>query len=190
MPPMPVYYVGKGTQFGVLDQFDGTDPSVYEAARERLSGSATLEELAGQRAAEGGLSEADVQHFKEHWLKSWWKGKHVDQVLRAGIVKALDTAMANEEHGLLPIEALWVCAQEDVFQVYVNQGPHQVTVIVYTPPPEEYPSDPRTLDEKIWVVKARDDLDGDIPGPITRLNPAGEWPVLIERQLKHVAGAS
>ncbi len=111
-------------------------------------------------------------------------------MLRAGIVKALDTAMPNEDHGLLPIEALWVCASEDVFQVYVNRGPHQVTVIVYTPPPVEYAADPRTLDEQIWVVKARDDFDGDVPGPITQLNAAGEWPVLIERQLKHVAGAS
>ncbi len=49
MPPMPVYYVGKGTQFGVLDQFDGSDQQAYETARERLSGSASLAELAEQR---------------------------------------------------------------------------------------------------------------------------------------------
>ena len=35
--------------------------------------------------------------------------------------------------------------------------------------------------------QTRDDYDDTIPGPITRLNPDDEWPVLIERQLRYVA---
>ena len=103
MPPMPVYYVGKGTQFGVLDMFDGTDRTVYDAALERLD--RPLAELAAERAAkqaakraeqagegadEGGLSDTDVRHFEKDWLgNEWWPNKHVELILRAGIKKAL-----------------------------------------------------------------------------------------------------
>ena len=87
---------------------------------------------------------------------------------------------------MLPIEALWVCADEDVFQVYVNQGPHQVTVIVYTPPPGSYAARAHELNENIWVVKVRDDYDGTLHGSeIHRLTPESDWPVLIERQLRY-----
>jgi hypothetical protein len=34
----------------------------------------------------------------------------------------------------LPIESLWVCANEGEFQVYISEGPRQITVIVFTPP--------------------------------------------------------
>lgn len=187
MPPMPVYYVGKGTQFGVLDMFDGTDRAVYDAALERLN--RPLAELAVERAAKGGLSETDVRHFDKDWLgNDWWPNKHVELILRAGIRKALEVATANDRDNPLPVEALWVCADEDVFQVYVNEGPHQVTMIVYTPPPKHYPGRQRELDERIWVVKTRDDFDGTLEGsPIQHLNPHDEWPVLIERQLRYVA---
>jgi hypothetical protein len=187
MPPMPVYYVGKGTQFGVPDMFDGTDRKVYDDALTRLRGPTPLQNLAQNRANAGGLTQQDVDHFKDHWLDKWWKGKHVTEVLRAGIIKALEVALPTSERRLLPVEALWVCANEDVFHIYVNEGPHQVTVIVYTPTPEEYPPQPAVNDEGIWVVKTRDDNDtANVAGPITRLNPAEEWPVLIERRLKHV----
>ena len=83
------------------------------------------------------------------------------------------------------MEALWVCADENVFQVYVNEGPHQVTIIVYTPPPKHYPDRVHELRERIWVVKARDDFDDDLEGHIRHLNPDDGWPVLIERQLSY-----
>jgi hypothetical protein len=186
---MPVYYVGKGSQFGVLDMFDGTNQEDYEAALGRLESPSSLAQLAEQRAEAGGLSDRDVEHFEHDWLgDTWWAAKHVALVLRAGIRRALQTALPNERHGLLPIEALWVCASEDVFQVYVNEGPHQVTIIVYTPPPQ-YSTRDRELEERIWVVKTRDDWDETLPGPVTRLNPEHEWPVLIERQLRYAAAA-
>lgn len=183
MPPMPVYYVGKGRQFGVLDMFDGTDRAVYDAALERLN--RPLTELAADRAAKGGLSETDVRHFDKDWLgNDWWPNKHVELILRAGIRKALEVATAYDDK-LLPVEALWVCADEDVFQVYVNEGPHQVTIIVYTPPPKRYAAREQELQELIWVVKTRDDFDDTLEGPIRHLNPQDEWPVLIERQLNY-----
>ena len=185
MPPMPVYYVGKGTQFGVLDMFDGTDRAVYDAALERLN--RPLGELAAERAAKGGLSNTDVRHFDKDWLgEEWWPNKHVELILRAGIRKALEVATQNEREKLLPVEALWVCADENVFQVYVNEGPHQVTMIVYTPPPKHYPEREHELQERIWVVKTRDDFDDNLKGShIQRLNAHDEWPILIERQLSY-----
>ena len=186
MPPMPVYYVGKGSQFRVLDMFDGTQQELYDETLARLEDT-PLTELAQHRADEGGLTDQDVQHFENDWLGTWWQHKHVGLILRAGIRKAIQIALPNDDHDLLPIEALWVCADDGVFQVYVNEGPHQVTVIVYTPPPELYASQRQELEERIWVVKTRDDYDDTIPGPITRLNPEDEWPVLIERQLRYVA---
>lgn len=188
MPPMPVYYVGKGAQFGVLDMFDGTRQEDYEAALARLE-STSLRELAEQRVSAGGLTDGDVEHFRNDWLGTWWPQQHVEAVLRAGIRKALQTALPSDRHGLLPVEALWVCADETVFHVYVNEGPRQVTVIVYTPPPE-YSDRDREVEERIWVVKARDDFDDALPGEITRLNPDDEWPVLIERQLRYTAETS
>lgn len=200
MPPMPVYYVGKGSQFGVLDMFDGARQEDYEAALRRLESSSLLD-LARRRADAGGLTRGDVQHFHDEWLgepgatvgvkageqdRRWWPDQHVELVLRAGIRKALELALPNDEHGLLAVEALWVCAAEGVFYVYVNEGPRQVTIIVYTPPPK-YSERERELDERIWVIKARDDYDAGVPGEIRRLNPDDDWPVLIERRLRYAA---
>ena len=43
MPPMPTYYVGKGTQFGVLDMFDGKSETVqlYRDTIAKLNSSTT-----------------------------------------------------------------------------------------------------------------------------------------------------
>ena len=196
MPPMPVYYVGKGTQFRVLDMFDGTNQAVYDAALDRLDSQLSLTELADARMAapteHASLSETDVKHFRKDWLKDWWPNLNVELVLRGGIRKALQVALPNDERAtLLPVEALWVCADEEVFHVYVNEGPHQVTVIIFTPPPEyEDPPLPRQIfEERIWVVKTRDDWDDTydtLTAPsIVRLNPGAEWPILIERQLHY-----
>lgn len=194
MPPMPVYYVGKGTQFRVLDMFDGSDQSVYDAALDRLNSTMSLTTLAAERQASPtrhtSLSDTDVRHFERDWLEKWWPNMNVELVLRGGIRKALEVALPNgERETLLPVEALWVCANEGVFQLYVNEGPHQVTVIIFTPPPkyEEPPLPRQVFEERIWVVKTRDDWDGpydELTAPsIRRLNPDDAWPILIERQL-------
>jgi len=194
MPPMPVYYVGKGSQFGVFDKlFDGTDRGIYDVTIENLD-NYSLMELTQQRRAQGFkgvdvLSDVDVEHFEKDWLGAWWQYKHVELVLKAGIKQALQTALPenNEANTLLPIEALWVCAADDVFQVYVNEGPHQITMIVYTPPPGNYYGRREgVLRERIAVVKVRDDFDDTLRGSeLTRLNDEQDWPVLIVRYLQY-----
>jgi len=193
MPPMPVYYVGKGSQFGVFDKlFDGTDREIYDATIENLD-NYSLMELTHVRRTQGFkgdqvLTDIDVEHFEKDWLGKWWPYKHVELVLKAGIKKAIQTALPenNQKDELLPIEALWVCATEDVFQVYVNEGPHQITMIVYTPPPGNYYARAGVLHERISVVKVRDDFDGLLHGSeLTRLNQQDEWPVLIVRDLQY-----
>jgi hypothetical protein len=191
MPPMPVYYVGKGSQFGVLDRFDGAHRERYDEAIARLQGAASLEQLAEQRrlAGDSALSTNDVAHFRNDWLTNWWKGKNVALVLRAGILRALQLALPQpHRERLLPVEAIWVCAQEDVFHVYVNEGPNQVTMIVYTPPPDDYSARGPAHPERIWVIKTRDDFD--LEEGTTRLNPGVEWPVLIEHQLQYSLGSA
>ena len=48
---MPVYYVGKGTQFRVLDMFDGTDRTIYDETLARLEDKdQSLQALAASRA--------------------------------------------------------------------------------------------------------------------------------------------
>jgi hypothetical protein len=200
---MPTYYVGKGTQFGVLDMFDGTNAAVYEAALNQLSSSKTLVQLANERMAAGGaLTGGDIRHFENDWVGTeWWAGLNVELVLRGGIRKALEVALfldadAPPENRAprpapLPVEVLWVCSEEQVFHVYVNEGKHQVTIVVYTPPPKYPDGTPGAgLDERIWVVKTRDTWDDKYPpsaAPIRRVNPEDEWPVLIERRLQYPA---
>jgi hypothetical protein len=190
---MPVYYVGKGSQFGVFDKlFDGTERDIYDATIENLD-KYTLMELTHERRAQGFkgdqvLTDIDVEHFEKDWLGTWWPYQHVELVLKAGIKKAVQTALPenNEKGELLPIEALWVCASENVFHVYVNEGPHQITMIVYTPPPGNYYARAGVLHERISVVKVRDDFDGVLRGSeLTRLNPDDDWPVLIVRDLQY-----
>jgi hypothetical protein len=169
MPSMPTYFVGKGRQFGFLDhQFGGEKDDymdAYDAALERID--EPLANLAAEHAAEwkgphvAGLNTDDADHFQQHWLAGWWPNKDVEQVLRAGYRAAIERARNLE----LPLESLWVCADEDQFQVYICEGPRQVTVIVFTPPPEERDGERQhsgarlTEDEPIWVVKKKDDDD-------------------------------
>jgi len=194
---MPVYYLGKGAQFAVLDDlFDGTNEDVYRSALRDL-GESSLSALTERRQAAGSrLTDTDVRHFGSHWLgageKAWWPNLDVERVFTAGLQKAIETALpkAKDKDGidrrLLPIEALWVCANENVFHVYVNEGPHQVTMIVYTPPPGSYEATSNQFDENMWVVKIRDNFDGTLQGsPIIRLNPGEEWPIIITRQLQY-----
>jgi hypothetical protein len=203
MPSMPVYFVGKGSQFGVLDaEYTGEDLTVYESAIAALEGAddTSMAELANARhgGKRGALSSQDVNHFQQDWLGAWWEHKHVGELIRQGFLAALKIAVegADEGRGPLPIEALWVCADEGVFQVYINKGPRQVTVLVFTPPPPDehahVPDDQLTANEDIWVVKTIDDHDSRIaPDEIDVLTPEGSFPVVIQRRLKYApTGAS
>ena len=171
MPSMPIYFVGKGRQFGSLDHQFGGDKAEYMKAYDDVLAriDRPLADLADQQAANwkgphvAGLNTEDANHFREDWLSRWWSGKDVEDVLRAGYRAAIERARDLE----LPIESLWVCANEDEFQVYICEGPRQVTVIVFTPPPEErhgqreHTEAQLTEDEPIWVVKKKESEDDE-----------------------------
>jgi hypothetical protein len=184
MPSMPTYYLGKGSQFGMLDrQFGGTEQEFlaqYRAALGRID--EPLAELASEHSdptsgLRAELTDTDVQHFRDHWLGTWWPRLRIEAVLRAGFREAI--TLAEQER--LPIETLWVCADEKTFQVYICQGPRQVTVIVFTPRPKEHVGhETLTEPEPIWVVKEKDDDDW---GAVERVAGADGDPPIIKRQL-------
>lgn len=191
MPSMPYYFIGKGSQFTLLDELfgvgdEGARQGAFDAALERLD-STPLGELAGRHTDRRGatrLSEGDVRHFKAHWLRAWWPDHDVEDIMRAGFKEALTRA---RDAGL-PLEALWVCADEKVFQVYINQGPHQVTVLVFTPPPSEHVADETlTAPENIWVVKQRDKWD---KGEFEVLEGERKGGDIIQKRLMYDPGPS
>src|SRR5207302_4697290 len=101
MPSMPYYFLGKGSQFAMLDQqFGGNDfMSQYDAALARLEGTTArpLSDLADAHSdpssgLQQGLTGNDAQHFRDHWLDNvggWWANTHTEAVLRTGLVEAI-----------------------------------------------------------------------------------------------------
>jgi len=184
---MPYYFLGKGSQFAMLDvQFGGNDfLSEYDAALARLEGPTPrpLGDLADAHAdpssgLQQGLVDDDVRHFRDHWLDNtagWWTNTHTEDILRAGFIEAIRHAKRVNK----PIETWWVCADEDAFQVYICEGPRQITVIVFTPKPVHEDPSVMTADEPIWVVKERENYDH---APLNVLNP-GETPELIKKRI-------
>ncbi|HEV3133176.1 MAG TPA: hypothetical protein VG348_00555 [Acidimicrobiia bacterium] len=187
MPSMPGYFVGKGYQFGMLDQqFGGNEEdflAAYEAALNRLD--QPLADLAEEHTdrRSGLLDElkpGDVSHFRKHWLGDWWRGKRVEDVLRAGYREAIRRAQDARK----PIESLWICANENRFQVYICEGPRQITVLVFTPPPREgehEPVDTLTEDEPILVVKVNDEDDRKVNADVEVLVPDDKAPIVVHR---------
>jgi hypothetical protein len=194
MPSMPIYFVGKGRQFGFLDHLFGGDKSEYMSAYDdalaRIGN--PLADLADQHAATwrgphvAGLNADDADHFRQDWLDRWWPGEDVETVLRAGYRAAIERARDLE----LPIESLWVCANEDEFQVYICEGARQVTVIVFTPPPgmrdsgeRDHTTEQLTEDEPIWVVKKKEREDDEYTqrggGRYEQIDPTDE--VILRR---------
>jgi hypothetical protein len=187
MPSMPGYFVGKGYQFLMLDrQFGGTEDeymAAYDAALGRID--EPLGDLAAQHADRGSglraeLKDGDAGHFRQHWLGDWWPGKRVEEVLRAGYREAIQRAQQARK----PIESLWICAKEDRFQVYICEGPRQITVLVFTPPPKENEHEPvetLTEDEPIFVVKEHDDDDRKVRAKVDVLVPDENKPIIVHR---------
>jgi hypothetical protein len=195
MPSMPIYFVGKGRQFILVDDvFGGRKRNYMRAYKEAMTRmQQPLTSLTHQHgaASTGGFSRltpADAQHFEDHWITGWWPGKKVAEVLSAGYSTAIELAQARK----LPIESLWVCASEDEFQMYVCEGPRQITVIVFTPPPpgppenREHSQERLTKDEPIWVVKVKDHYDDEYTnqggGPIETLDAANQ---IIRRRVRY-----
>ena len=187
MPSMPGYFVGKGYQFLMLDQqFGGSEAeymAAYDAALSRIDlPLGDLAENHTKRASgvRADLKEGDAKHFERHWLGDWWPGKRVEEVLRAGYREAITRAQAVKK----PIESLWVCADENKFQVYICEGPRQITVLVFTPPPKERahePVDTLTEDEPILVVKEHDKDDDDVKAKYDVVVPGGKEPIIVHR---------
>jgi hypothetical protein len=195
MPSMPIYYVGKGSQFKTIDDQFGPNAdymAAYAAALARIN--QPLDALAQQHVTplgSPGLTQKDVDHFRNDWLGRWWQGKHVEDVLRAGYREAITRAQTANK----PIESIWVCADEKEFQVYICEGPLQFTVIVFTPAPpkhrpifgrREHSEDPLTQDEQITVVKVKDKSDDEY----TRLGATNYQVVdqanqIIKRQVRY-----
>jgi hypothetical protein len=185
MPSMPGYFVGKGYQFLMLDrQFGEPDfMAAYDAALSRID--QPLDDLAAEHADRGSglraeLKAGDANHFRRHWLGDWWPGKRVEDVLRAGYREAIQRAKDAKK----PLESLWICANENRFQVYICEGPRQITVLVFTPPPKEgehEPVDTLTEDEPIWVVKEHDDDDRKVNADVKVLVPDDKAPIVVHR---------
>jgi hypothetical protein len=167
MPSMPVYFVGKGRQFKVIDdQFNTGSSAVYDDALNRIKTTPSLADLARRHVTSSPMTDGDVDHLRDDWFGSWWPKLPVEDVLRAGYAEAITRARNRG----LPIESLWVCAKEGEFQVYICEGDHQVTVIVFTPPPprhrplsrkRRHSDEQLTEDEPIWVVKKKDRWDDE-----------------------------
>lgn len=170
MPSMPTYHVNKGAQFGVLDdQFGGSGfLAEYDAALSRLQGpdpEPLLDAGAAAHVAPNKLSSTDFDHFTQHWLGNWWPQLAVSDTLRAGFVQAITHARTVQK----PMEVLWVCARDRAFHVYFCEGPRQVTVIVFTPPPATHTTQPLDRIENIWVVKLREQDDDQYPSKGTNI---------------------
>ena len=187
MPSMPGYFVGKGYQFLMLDeQFGGSEANfmaAYDAALGRID--QPLGQLADEHAdpdsgLRAELKKGDADHFRKHWLGDWWRGKRVEEVLRAGYQEAIQRAKDAKK----PIESLWICANENRFEVYICEGPRQITVLVFTPPPKEgehQPVDTLTEDEPILVVKEHDDDDRKVKADVRVLVPDDKAPIVVHR---------
>jgi hypothetical protein len=201
---MPTYHVVKGSQFGYLEQLFGPPPAnfmaQYQAALDQLQNpTVTLEAAAQARAnaSPGSLSGPDVDHLKNHWLGAPgpnWVQLAVPDTLRAGFIEAIKHAQSVQ----MPMEVLWICALDKDFHVYYVEGRNQVTVLVFTPPPDQGAATtaPLTTPEKIWVVKLRDNHDGAaytakgpaIPGALVVAQSTGVPTMgrdIIKQQLFH-----
>lgn len=176
---MPTYHIVKGSQFGYLEQQFGPPAAnfmaQYQTALNQLqypTSTATLTAAAGAK-----VSPQDVTHMKDHWLGSpgTWNTLAVPDTLRAGFVEAIKHAQSVRK----PMEVFWICAKDPDFHVYYCDGPNQVTVHVFTPPPDQgaLTNQPLTRAENIWVVKLRDNADGSYKN----LGPAIPDPVVVAK---------
>jgi hypothetical protein len=166
MPSMPTYHINKGSQFGFLDATLGGANYLteYTAALARLQGAnpaTVLNAAASARIAPNRLTQNDFNHFAQDWLggSNWWPQNAVPDTLRAGFVQAITHAQAANK----PMEVLWVCAVDRDFHVYYCDGPRQVTVLVFTPHPDQHTNLRLNHSENIWVVKLRDPFDNRYP---------------------------
>jgi hypothetical protein len=185
MPGMPER-VGKGPILRDLDKrYNTTDIDLQEARLNALK--ATTKDVADYGhedvTGDGNLTEGDKDHLKEHWFtpkkpgnKGWWAAKHVDRILKEGLIAALETAIyidlktKQKRKEALPIETLWICSGDrdtGPFEIFISWNERQVTFIIHSPDILSYQDSSTAVIEDIWVVKSIDPDKpvGDIDGP-------------------------
>ena len=183
MASMPGYHISKAP-FAFLDQqFDGTNPANYTAALDTMKDS--LVNVARNKFPG---NPGKVKHFEDHWLgRGPWTQLLVEETLRAGLTEAIKTAAADPAHPK-PMEFFWICAREKAFHIYYTDGPRQVTVFIFTPPPvDPIPDDLSGLTQaqNLYVVKKKDwelkPPGSNYPGTPTTLVPGS--PDIIKVQI-------
>jgi hypothetical protein len=203
MASMPIYHVSKGpfrllddkfgkgdhkaTMDGVMDGTDG-GPGLRSGVA-----NATLQARTHKHVNEDKVTHAARTHFEDHWLSSWWPHLAVEDTLRLGMAEAIDCARAAN----LPMEFLWVCLADDIFEIYYSQGDRQVTVLILTPPPPpDFDTGPLKDKETLWVVKEQDADDtryltingtpaGRVPAPVALTTGGNGTKQIIRQQVWH-----
>lgn len=200
MASMPGYHISKGP-FDFLDgRFNGANPQNYIDALNRLAGPL----LAAAQARFPG--DPKVSHFQDDWLTSGnWAPLKPEQTLQAGLSAAIKAAIGVAPTAPIPVAApatarpmefFWICAREQEFHVYYFDGPRQVTVFIFTPPPIQPGGGPNAVTpaslgtpEHLFVVKKRDwestPPGQTYPGPITTMvaAPGPGQPEIILREV-------
>ena len=180
MASMPGYHINKGPFAFLDDTFDGTNPGNYTAALAAIAGG--LLGAATTRLGPG----TQLTCFQNQWLGNpGWNQFKPEATLQQGLTAAINAALAPDPAHPKPMEFFWICAREPTFELYFSDGPHQVNVFIFTPPPvDPMPQTFGTLTtgEGIFVVKAptweNTPPGSNYPSPITPL-PAG----VIEREV-------
>ncbi|MEN8160388.1 MAG: hypothetical protein ABFS41_09995 [Myxococcota bacterium] len=125
------------------------------------------------------VKQATKQHVSADWVPSSddWLGPHAKQVIRRGLYWAMRVALYENagtedekpRKQALPICSAWVCSgapgkqkkkpggKKDVprFEVVSLESPHQVTLLILTPPPSTNPHGDQLL-QPVWATRLLD----------------------------------
>ena len=147
--------------------FNGSGPELrrrYELALEHLDSGRGLSGITEMMSGGGErgltrLSDEDVSHFREDWLgdRGWTAGVDVEGIMRYGYREAIQLALQGRSP--LPIETLWVTGTGGVFEIYVNEGDRQVTVLVFVPTRARKMTrlpEPTGASKRTFVIRADD----------------------------------
>jgi hypothetical protein len=163
MDAMPPCRLTKEWLWHVDALFDAGDPAIYQAAIDRLRDTGSIAETArlsmeSEDSLGISLDEHGLGHFVDDWLGGrYWPDKLVEPVLRAGFIRAMETARDFE----LPMNTVWVHGGPD-FQVYVLEGSHQITTLIYSPaPPPNFGPPEGGGHPQVQLIRARNFNDDD-----------------------------
>lgn len=183
--------VFKSRPVEMLNEFFGASgPELrrrYELAMEHIDSGKSLAGITalladGDEGGPAGLTGDDVAHFRQDWLggKGWSEGVDVENVMRYGYREAIQLAMQGTSP--LPIETLWVTGTAGVFEIYVNEGDRQVTVLVFVPTRARKLTrlpEPTGVRKRTFVIRADDGsgigerVNRSRKSPIVRIQVSG-----------------